>query len=78
MNFEERGRNMPGHIYKTVEITGTSSNSIEDAVRNAVSRTSHSLKNLRWFKLDEIRGKLDQNHVTEWQATVKISFTVEE
>ena len=69
---------MPGHIYKTVEITGTSSTSIEDAVRNAVSRTSHSLKSLRWFKVDEIRGKLDESHVTEWQATVKISFTVEE
>lgn len=69
---------MPGHIYKTVEITGTSSDSIEDAVRNAVSRTSNNIKNLRWFELAEVRGKLNSNHVTEWQATVKISFTVEE
>lgn len=66
------------HVYKSVEITGSSTDSIEDAVRNAVTRTSHSVRNMRWFQVTEIRGSLDNNHVDKWQVTLKLSFDVDE
>lgn len=69
---------MPDHIYKSVELTGSSSSSIDDAVRNAVARASKTLHNLRWFEVKEIRGGIDHEAVAHWQVTMKVGFTLDE
>ena len=69
---------MPDHVYKTIEITGTSSKSIEDAVSSAVRRASRNLHNLRWFEVTELRGEVDGSAVAHWQVTVKVGFTLDE
>lgn len=69
---------MSDHVYKLIELTGTSTTTIEDAVNRAVERASKTVKNLRWFQVSEIRGELDGGKVGHWQVTVKIGFTVED
>ncbi|NDV61637.1 dodecin domain-containing protein [Puniceicoccales bacterium CK1056] len=69
---------MSDHIYKKVEIVGSSKESVEKAVENAVSRASKSLHNLRWFEVQEIRGHIDNGKVDHWQVGVKIGFTLDE
>jgi hypothetical protein len=69
---------MPDHIYKLVELVGTSNASVEDAINQAVNRAGATLKNLRWFEVGQIRGEIDGNKVTRWQVTLKIGFTVED
>lgn len=68
---------MDGHIYKTVEITGTSSDSIEDAVNKAVEKATQTLRQLRWFEVTEVRGAIEEAHVSEWQVTIKLGFTLD-
>lgn len=65
-------------VYKLIELTGTSANSIEEAVNGAVKKASESVHNLRWFTVEEIRGHIDTDHVDMWQVTVKVGFTVDE
>lgn len=67
---------MSDHVYKKIELTGSSSESMEAAVRNAVSRASQTLDNLRWFEVVETRGHIENNEVAHWQVTVKIGFTL--
>ena len=69
---------MPDHVYKTVEITGSSTTTMEDAVRTAVARAAKTLHNLRWFQVTEVRGGIDGGEVGHWQVTLKIGFTLEE
>ncbi|ACB76902.1 dodecin [Opitutus terrae] len=64
-------------VYKIVELTGTSTTSIEDAVNGAIQRASKTLKHLRWFEVTETRGEIDNGQVKHWQVTVKIGFHVE-
>lgn len=66
-----------GNTYKTTEITGTSSESLEIAIRNAIEAISQKSKKISWFTVSEIRGKLNENSVIDWQAIVKISFVIE-
>ena len=68
---------MSEHVYKKVELTGTSPNSIEEAVNNAIHRAGASLHNLRWFEVVEVRGDIDNNAVKHWQATIKVGFTLD-
>jgi hypothetical protein len=68
---------MPDHIYKSVELTGSSATTIEDAVRNAVSRASKTLHNLRWFEVTQIRGGIEDQDVAHWQVTMKVGFTLD-
>ncbi len=68
---------MSDHIYKTLEITGSSKTSIEEAVEKAVARTGESVHNLRWFEAQDIRGHLADGKVDYWQVTVKVGFTVD-
>lgn len=67
---------MENHIYKLIEITGTSDKSIEDAIENAVNKAAESVDELRWFKVMETRGTIDGDNVQQWQVTVKIGFTL--
>jgi dodecin len=68
---------MDDNVYKTTEIVGSSSDSIEDAVRRAVDKASRSLRHMRWFEVSEIRGHIEDGAIGHWQITVKIGFTME-
>ncbi len=68
---------MPDHVYKTIELTGSSTTSIEDAVRTAIERAGKTIRNMRWFEIAQTRGYMEDNKIAHWQVTVKIGFTVE-
>ncbi len=65
-------------VYKLVELTGTSTESLEAAIENAVARAAKTVRNLRWFQVAEIRGALRDSGVSSWQVTVKVGFVVDE
>ncbi len=67
---------MTNHVYKKIEITGTSSSSIEEAVGNALAHAAKSVQNLKWFEVVETRGTIEAGRVSQWQVTVKIGFTL--
>ena len=68
---------MDDHVYKSVELTGTSTTNVEDAVRNAVERASKTLRNLRWFEVVSVRGGIEGSEVAHWQVTIKVGFTLD-
>ena len=68
---------MSNHVYKTLELTGSSTSNIEDAVSNAVSKASQTVHNLRWFEVTDIRGEIENNAVAYWQITMKVGFTLD-
>lgn len=68
---------MKDRVYKHIELTGTSTTSIEDAVNTALKRAGKTIKNLRWLQIVETRGDIDKNRVAHWQVTLKVGFTVE-
>jgi dodecin len=69
---------MPDHVYKRIDLTGTSTTSIEDAVQKAVSKASKTLHGLRWFEVGDIRGDIENNKVAHWQVSIKVGFTLDE
>jgi dodecin len=69
---------MADHVYKTIELTGTSTTSMEDAVRTAISKASKSLHGLHWFQVTDTRGLIEKNAVAKWQVTVKVGFTLDD
>ena len=69
---------MKDHVYKLIELTGTSTTSIEDAVNKALRLAHKTLKNLSWFQVTETRGSIDKGKVQHWQVTVKVGFAVED
>jgi len=68
---------MSDHVYKKIELTGSSSIGIQEAVENAVSKASQTINNMRWFEVIETRGHIDNGKVEHWQVTIKIGFTIE-
>lgn len=68
---------MSDHVYKIIELTGSSEESIEDAVRRAVAKASQSVRNLRWFEVVETRGHIEDGRVAHFQVTLKVGFTLE-
>jgi dodecin len=69
---------MPEHIYKTIELVGSSTSGVEDAVRKAVAKASQTVRNLRWFEVIETRGHIEGAKVAHWQVTLKLGFTLED
>ena len=69
---------MSDHVYKSIEITGSSNASVEDAINAAIARASKTLHNLRWFQVSEVRGSIEGNRVGHWQVTMKLGFTLDE
>lgn len=69
---------MSGHIYKTLEITGTSTDGIDDAVKRAIAGAGKTVHNLRWFEVADIRGEIEDGAIMHWQVAVKLSFRVEQ
>ncbi len=68
---------MNDHIYKKIEIVGSSTEGIEQAVANAVARASQTIRNMRWLEVVETRGHIEDGKVAHWQVTVKIGFTLD-
>ena len=68
---------MSQHVYKQVELTGSSETSIEDAVQRAIAKASESIHNLRWFEVTNTRGHIENGRVAHWQVTMKVGFTLD-
>ncbi len=68
---------MSDHVYKTLEITGSSRNSVEEAVQTAISRTGETVHNLRWFEVSDIRGHIADGKLDHWQVTIKLGLTID-
>jgi len=69
---------MSGNVYKTIEITGSSSDGIEAAIENAVERAAETVRKLRWLEVLETRAKIEDGAVANWQVTLKLGFTLDE
>lgn len=68
---------MSNHVYKQIELTGSSSVGIEDAVSRAIAKASESLRNIQWFSVTETRGHVIDGKVAHWQVSLKVGFTLE-
>ncbi len=68
---------MSDHVYKKIELVGSSPDSIEAAVENALARAEKTMRNMRWFEVTETRGHVVDGKVDHWQVTVKIGFTLD-
>lgn len=68
---------MTDHVYKSLELTGSSTIGIDDAVRKAIARASKTVHNLRWFEITQVRGGVDGGNVAHWQVTLKVGFTLD-
>ena len=66
-----------GKVYRVTEVVGTSRDSVQQAVRNAVRRANETLRNLDWFQVSEVRGTIEDGEVGEFQVAVKIGFRLE-
>ena len=70
---------MSNNVYKKIELTGTSSVSIEDAVQTALSKAVESVRKMRWFEVLETRGAISEDgQINQWQVTIKVGFTLED
>lgn len=68
---------MGDHIYKHLQLTGSSKTSSDDAIRAAIERASQTVREMRWFKVIETRGHIEKGRVVHWQVTVEIGFTLD-
>lgn len=69
---------MSNHVYKHLDLTGSSTESIEDAVSRAIAKASSTVRNIRWFEVIETRGHVENGKVAHWQVTIKVGFTLED
>jgi flavin-binding protein dodecin len=69
---------MPDHVYKTIELVGSSTKGMEDAVQKAVAKAAETVRNLRWFEVVDTRGHIEGGRVVHWQVTLKLGFTLED
>ena len=68
---------MSDHVYKIVELVGSSKDSIEDAIQTAIKRADATLRNLRWFEVVQTRGHVENGQVSHYQVVLKAGFTLE-
>ena len=68
---------MANHIYKKIELTGSSPNSSDEAIQNAIAKAGESVRNMRWFEVIETRGHIEDGKIAHWQVTIKVGFTLE-
>lgn len=68
---------MSSHVYKSLELTGSSPKSVEDAVSRAIARAAQTVHELKWFEVTDIRGQIVGDKVAHWQVTMKVGFTLE-
>jgi flavin-binding protein dodecin len=69
---------MTDHVYKTIELVGSSTRGMEDAVQKAIAKAAETVRNLRWFEVLDTRGHVEGGKVAHWQVTVKLGFTLED
>jgi hypothetical protein len=69
---------MSEHVYKHIELTGSSKTSVQDAIENAIQRAAKSLRGMQWFEVTDTRGHIEDGKVAWWQVTIKVGFTLEE
>ncbi|MDD1612980.1 MAG: dodecin family protein [Methylococcaceae bacterium] len=67
---------MSEHIYKKIELTGSSSVGLQEAIENAVARASKTIQNMRWFEVVETRGHIENGKIAHWQVTIKVGFAL--
>lgn len=69
---------MSEHIYKKIELVGSSKIGLEDAIQNAVAKAGETIRNMRWFEVVETRGQIENGQIAYWQVTLKVGFTIED
>ncbi|WP_118181383.1 dodecin [Paraburkholderia phosphatilytica] len=69
---------MSDHVYKQIELTGSSTTSSDDAVRTAIAKASKTLRNLHWFQVTETRGHIENDKVVHWQVTLKVGLRIDD
>jgi flavin-binding protein dodecin len=69
---------MSEHIYKKIELVGSSPEGFDAAVQNAITRANKTVRNMRWFEVVETRGQIEDGRVNHWQVTVKVGFTLDQ
>lgn len=69
---------MSDHIYKILELTGSSTENMEAAIRAAVDKAAQTVRQMRWFEVTDMRGSIEDGHIHNWQVTIKIGFTLED
>jgi flavin-binding protein dodecin len=68
---------MSEHVYKHIELTGSSKKSMEDAIQTALARATQTLRGMHWFEVMDTRGYIEDGKVAYWQVTIKVGFTLE-
>lgn len=69
---------MSEHVYEIIELVGSSREGFDEAIRNAISKASETVQEMRWFKVTDTRGYIEEGEIAYWQVTVKIGFTMED
>ena len=69
---------MADHVYKYIELVGSSKSSLEGAIQNAVNKAAQTVRNMRWFVVTEQRGYIEDNAVAYYQVTIKVGFTLDD
>jgi flavin-binding protein dodecin len=69
---------MAGHVYKKIEIVGSSPDGYQEAIENGIAKAKESLHNLRWFEVVDTRGQLEDGEIAHWQVTLKVGFTLDD
>jgi flavin-binding protein dodecin len=69
---------MANHVYSISEVVGTSPDSVEAAVANAVTQAARTLRNLDWFEVQSVRGQITDGAIAHWQVTVKLGFRIDD
>lgn len=67
---------MPEHVYQKIELTGSSTQGIQQAIENAVAKASQTIQNMRWLEVVETRGHIENGKVAHWQVTIKVGYTL--
>ncbi|MGQ0835726.1 MAG: dodecin [Gammaproteobacteria bacterium] len=68
---------MSQHVYKTIQLTGSSAKSAEEAIRAAIEKASKTVHNMRWFHVTDTRGHLENGKIAHWQVTIELGFTLD-
>jgi flavin-binding protein dodecin len=76
-NLKKKEKMMKDHVYKQIELTGSSAKSSDDAIRTAIEKASKTLRNLHWFEVTETRGQIEDDKVAFWQVTIKVGLRIE-
>lgn len=69
---------MTDHVYRIIDLVGSSETGIEDAINSAISKASNTIRHMRWFEVVETRGHIEDNKVAHYQVTLKVGFSIED